>query len=140
MVDIRKEFPRKYMSAGDIDGRLTAQITAVETIAFRNGESALMLTLRHSTPAPKMVRCNQTNRGALMGAFGYETEDWIGKKIELWVEPTSMGPGIRMRPVEERAAPEESPHPAIPPKRAPKSSDTSRIEDDEIPWLKKDTE
>jgi hypothetical protein len=132
MVDIRKEFPRKYMSAIDLEGdaRLFAQIASAEMTTFKTGDPALMLTLRHNGAAPKLVRCNQTNRQILATAFGWDTDAWINKKIELSVEPTSMGPGIRMRPITDgktAAPPAWDP----PPKSKPQKS---QIEDDEIPW------
>jgi hypothetical protein len=46
-----------------------------------------------------MVRCNQTNRSALANAWGPDTDKWLDNKIELSVQPTSMGPGIRMVPI-----------------------------------------
>jgi hypothetical protein len=60
MVDIRKTFPRKYMSAIDLGGeRLFAQIVSAEVTTFKPGEPpVLMMTLRHNGTAPNQVRCN----------------------------------------------------------------------------------
>jgi hypothetical protein len=105
---------------------------------FKTGEPALMLTLQHNSTAPKLVRCNQTNRNVLAAAFGWDTDGWLDKKIELWVEPTSMGPGIRMRPVgpqaiaaPESGTPRQSPMLTKSKKQPPQPS---RIEDDEVPF------
>jgi hypothetical protein len=146
VVDISTTFPRKYMSAIDLDGRnLTAQIVDVELKSFSTGDPVLMLTLRHNEPAPKMVRCNLTNRGILGTAWGTETDNWVGRKLELSVHETAMGPGIAMRPIEEapsasgpswsRSTGPVSPpvYPAKPAKPA-KPGHTSRIEEDEVPF------
>jgi len=138
MVDIRREFPRKYMTAVDLDGeRLFAQIASAEITTFKPGEPpVLMLTLRHNGGAPKTVRVNQGNRNTLATALGWDTDDWINKKIEMWVEPTSMGPGIRMRPVLDGKDAAASPGPRSPtPSRAvPRPPQKSQIEDDEVPF------
>jgi hypothetical protein len=83
MVDIRKAFPRKYMSAIDLDGeRLFAQIVSAEMTTFKPGEPpVLMMTLRHNGTAPNQVRCNQTNRGTLANAFGWDTDAWATKRL-----------------------------------------------------------
>jgi hypothetical protein len=140
MVDIRKEFPRKYMSAADLDdGQLTAQIVSAEMKTYQSGDPVLMLTLRHRGTAPKMVRCNQTNRNILAGAWGWDTDGWLDKKIELSVRPTAMGPGIAMCPAkdsQEAATASVPPPPMLsrPTKPATKPPQhKSRIEDDEIP-------
>jgi hypothetical protein len=135
------------MSAVDLDGgRMTAQIVSAEMTTFKTGEPSLMLTLQHGTPAPKLVRCNQTNRSALAGAYGWDTDAWVHKHIELWVEPTSMGPGIRMRPLDGSTQntgpawtpPLKSTKAAPPVYPVPKSKGANvgggPIEDDELPF------
>jgi hypothetical protein len=124
------------MSAIDLDaGRLFAQIVSTEVTTFKPGDPpVLVLTLRHNSPAPSQVRCNQTNRSILATAFGWDTDAWRDQKIELWVEPTSMGPGIRMRPVGPTAATApDSNHPPPSPSK-PRPPQKSRIEDDEVPF------
>jgi hypothetical protein len=143
VVNIRTQFPRKYMSAIDLDGRvLTAQIADAEMVSFSTGDPVLMLTLRHNEPAPKMVRCNLTNRGILATAWGAETDNWINKRVELSVHETAMGPGIAMRPITEApsgSGPERSRStgpvsPPVYPAKPAKPGHTSRIEEDEVPF------
>jgi hypothetical protein len=140
VVNIRTQFPRKYMSAIDLDGRvLTAQIADAEMKTFSTGDPVLMLTLRHNEPAPKMVRCNLTNRGILASAWGTETDNWINRRVELSVHETAMGPGIAMRPIDEApsaSGPSWSPTAPLPayPAKPTKPGRTSRIEEDEVPF------
>ncbi len=133
MVDIRKAFPRKYMSALDLEGgRLSAQRVAAEMVTFKTGEPALMLTLHHKGAMPKLVRCNQTNRSILAGVWGSKTDGWLDKKIELSVEPTSMGPGIRMWPIIDSRDATASSGDAPRPDKPSNPVQRSRIEDDGI--------
>jgi hypothetical protein len=152
--DLRTAFPRKYMSAMDlVDGEpLTAQIVSADMESFRNGEPALMLTLRHNGPQPKGVRANHTNRSILSAAWGPQTDGWINKKVELTVTSTAMGPGIAVRPISDgtqrtggpswndssvtaRAAPPSYPPPPNPmPQKPRKPVGGGPIDDDPVPF------
>jgi hypothetical protein len=154
MVDVRKAFPSKYISASDLmDGEpLTAQIVSAGMESFRTGDPALMLTQRHNGPQPKMVRANH-NRNILSAAWGPDTDNWINHKVELTVTQTAMGPGIAMRPiadssyrarggpswndpaVTERAAPPSYPPSPNPmPQKPRKPVGGGPIDDDPVPF------
>jgi len=137
MVDIRKEFPRRYLTAADLgDERLTVQIVDAEVFTFKPGDPpALMLTVRSRGEPAKQVRCNQTNRNALSAAWGFNTDGWMDRQIELSVVSTQMGPGIRMQAIsddKDTAAAPAAPPGVVPP--AAKQPHRSRIEDDEVPF------
>lgn len=45
----------------------------------------------------KMMVLNVTNTRRLVEAFGKDSDKWIGKEVQLYVEDTQMGPGLRLR-------------------------------------------
>lgn len=49
---------------------------------------------------------NKTNTVRLIGAFGDDSDNWIGKVIKLYIEETEMGPGLRVEtPMEDEEEP-----------------------------------
>jgi hypothetical protein len=71
--------------------------------------------------APKQMVVNKTNAQKLAGAFGKNTDAWIGQVIQLYSEDTSFGKGVRVRPLQRAAA-------------KPAAAKTAELESDSIPF------
>jgi len=79
-------FPSKYLKAGDLEGDTVLTIAGVvkETMKGRDGsqdEEKNVLLFSDSKP---MV-LNVTNGHAIESLYGDESDDWIGKKVTLYV-------------------------------------------------------
>ena len=75
----------KYLKAADLQGKsIKVTISGVEIVEFENDDG-------HKSQKPclklqgkeKMIVCNPTSVMELGQAYGFESEDWIGKNIGL---------------------------------------------------------
>ena len=93
-------FPSKYLKASDFDGNpRTLKIAGIETEKMGDGEMKPVLYFSNAT---KGVVLNKTNAGVLKQLYGGDTDNWIGKPIQL-VAATTEFQGkvvdcIRLRP------------------------------------------
>jgi hypothetical protein len=104
----------KYVTATELptDRHVVAVITDVteETMLLTN-DVKLVLALRNAAgkPWPRGVVLNKGNGQQLVAAFGDDTDDWIGKQVEIWGAPTTFGGrsvmGIRLVGIGDGAAP-----------------------------------
>lgn len=102
-------FPSKYIKAADLGGKpLTVTIKSATIEALNNpngGGQQDKLLLSFVNQAKKLV-CNVTNYNSISDLHGDETDNWPGKRIELYPTKASMGgksfDAIRVRaPVSE---------------------------------------
>ena len=83
-MNANEMFPSKYLKASDL-----GEHTPIVTIASVSVESLGSEEEKENKPViyfegkEKGLVCNKTNWNTVMGLFGDETEDWIGKKIKL---------------------------------------------------------
>jgi len=116
----------KYLKAADIDGILRAKIIGVDFVEFeekeKNGSGGKVKKLKcvlTLSSTEKQLVLNDTNKGILKGACGAETDDWIGRTLDLFVVQTQMGPGIQIRvvknPPSTKGRPDPNPDPLGPP-------------------------
>jgi hypothetical protein len=75
---------------------------------------------------------NKTNNRTLRGAFGDETEKWIGKRVVIFVVETERGPGLRVRIPTPKGNGGEKAKSAITPTTRPIKSSKNDDLDDEI--------
>jgi hypothetical protein len=74
----------------------------VQKVVSKEGEEKLVLTLASAQGRawPRELVLNKGNATALQTAYGDDSDDWLGKPIELWAEMTSFQgknmPGIRL--------------------------------------------
>jgi hypothetical protein len=144
-MDIRNQFPSKYVRAAQIAGRpggtvrVTIKRLAVERMRARGGASEEKPVLYFERAEKGMV-LNRTNAEVIGGAYGWETGDWPGHVLELFVaEVEAFGElvdAIRVRI--PKAAPKEAAKkpdkPAAPPAEKPLAEQSERElfpEDDE---------
>jgi hypothetical protein len=104
----------KYHRAADIDDALRAKILDVDFTEFeetaQDGRKYKQTKPVLSLSTGKKLVCNQTNKGIAIKAWGTESDNWIGKTIELFTVMTSNGKaGIQIRIVKPKAKPETDP-------------------------------
>jgi hypothetical protein len=107
MRDYDQLYGSAYLSAGDLKG---------EVVRYRIGKvvEADMRQRDGTTQAKwvilfrgveKQLPLNKTNAKILVDAFGKDPDAWPGELIDLVVETTSFGDGIRVKPVKPVAKP-----------------------------------
>jgi hypothetical protein len=117
-VDINSAFPSKYLSAeGDIpEGRdLNLTISDVKMERVGQGRDAEDKPVVYFDEVKKGLTLNVTNKNTIIGLYGKETDDWIGKRIALFATEVEFKGeqvlGIRVR----IKAPKAKPVPVGPP-------------------------
>lgn len=119
-------FPSRYIKASDIGQgqyRLTIKNLSYEDMA--DGEKKWVIYFNGTN---KGLVLNRTNANALEWLYGDETDNWIGKAVEVYTEMTTYmgkaGLGVRLRgpgaitSTRPAAAPEQPGQPAGPGEQA----------------------
>ena len=122
-MDINAAFPSNYMKAADLRGQ-TRQAT-IESVAMEplgDGQPKPLVRFRG---LPVGLILNRTNGTIIAAAFGPETNNWIGRTIELFPDQVpfrgQVVPAIRVRitapaaPPSPEPAPVETQPPSLPP-------------------------
>ena len=139
-MDMRKQFPSKWLSADDLGNReftMTIRDVKVENMSPQEGQDNKPVIYFEN--AKKGLSLNVTNNQTLMGAFGPESDDWVGKEVTLYAVDTRFKGkatrGVRVRLPAQAPATEQFDPPADP--WGPSAADDSRSGtnlDDEIPF------
>jgi hypothetical protein len=119
-------FPSKYLKADDLKGKAcvaTIESAPYEPLKGLDGTETKKIVL-HFKNAEKTLPLNVTNFDAVCDATGcFDTENWPGKRIELYPTRTTMGGKavdcIRIR----RPSASRSAAPPLPPPPADDMSD-----------------
>ena len=100
-MDMRKQFPSKWLSADDLGTRefaMTIRVVKVENVSQEGQDNKPVIYFEN---AKKGLSLNVTNNKTLMGAFGPESDNWVGKEVILHaVDTLYMGKptrGVRVR-------------------------------------------
>lgn len=72
--------------ASDFTHPITATIVEVGEQRFDEQPRVYLLLGGHT----KRLLLNRTNAMTLAHAFGDETDDWVGRRVRVWSEPTSF--------------------------------------------------
>ena len=101
-MDINQEFPSNYLRATDLQGKtLLCIIGRVE----RGEESIQGKPVMYFDGKEKGMVLNKTNAMLLAEVYGPETNGWIGKEVQLYVEKVQfkgeLVDAIRVRPHQE---------------------------------------
>jgi hypothetical protein len=86
-VDINQQFPSKYLKADtDIpdDGDLIVTIDTVQIETIGQGADQENKPVVYFRETDKGLVLNKTNAQTIKGLFGFETDDWEGKRIALF--------------------------------------------------------
>ena len=96
-MDVGKFMQGAFLRAQDLDeGDVVTTVTGSTTKDFDDGERIIMATEFGS------VVLNKTNLKRIAGAFGSDTERWVGRSVKLCKEETNFAgkqvPCIRVYP------------------------------------------
>jgi hypothetical protein len=89
---ISEVFPSKYLKASTVRGTKTAVIEAIETETFEGGLKPVI----YFKDSQQGLVLNRSNARRLQDHFGDESDNWIGKSVNLSAEPIS----VRGQPVQ----------------------------------------
>ncbi len=148
-MNIDSAFPSKYLKAGDLGGKtVRLRITGMSIEAVgKEKENRPVLSFNGTD---KTLVLNKTNANTITTLYGRETDNWIGKDIDLYAAQVEfqgqIGPALRVRGVgvanpptqpgsRPRAAPPVSGHLDAPPPAS--EADYGTLSDelsDEIPF------
>lgn len=95
--------PSKYLNATDV-GNQTFKLTIVSVVMERMENDGAMKPVMSFKGAQKSMPVNATNWDNMAMVYGDESDDWIGKQVEMYTEATRMPNGtptrgVRIRPV-----------------------------------------
>jgi hypothetical protein len=108
MADVNEIFAGQSLKAADLgDAEPTVVIASATVREFeKDGKTTRKIELKFSGKQKSLI-CNKTNAMRIASAFGTNTDGWIGKKIQLYVDQVEfMGDimdGVRVRPVKDAA-------------------------------------
>src|SRR5215468_2735428 len=124
-------FPSKYLKAADLKGKpqtVTIESAPFEPLKSLDGKETHKIVL-HFKNAEKSLPLNATNFDAVCDATGCpDTDDWPGRRIELYPTKTIMG-GKTVDCIRIRRPSASRPAGAAPPPPPPINE-----MNDEIPW------
>jgi hypothetical protein len=112
--DFDAMYGSKYFSVSDLKGqRPRRTIGKVEVAELKEKDgSTRRKRILYLEGEDKPLVLNKTNAVKLAMAFGKESADWIGARIELYSEMTSLGKeGVRLQPLRTVAKPAVAPKP-----------------------------
>lgn len=103
-MNVNELYDSKYLKKEDLKGPVVATIANVSTDMLReqNGGQKKKGILHFNGGQLKSMILNVGNLKALTNIYGSETSNWIGKPIEVWVNPNvemggEMVGGLRLR-------------------------------------------
>jgi hypothetical protein len=128
MPDIRKSFPSKYVKFTDCnESDLILTITRVVDEDMEADGKKESKPVIYFTEVEQGFVCNKSNGEMIASLYGYDTDNWIGKRIALYATKVQFGPkmvdAIRVRErvpaVSHAAAGKGGAAPARPSENAP---------------------
>jgi hypothetical protein len=95
--------PSKYLNATDV-GNGTFKLTVVSIVMEKMENDGAMKPVMSFQGAQKSMPINATNWDNMAVVYGDESDNWIGKQVEMYTEATRMPNGtptrgVRIRPV-----------------------------------------
>ena len=87
----------QWMKAADLDEELLLKIKDVTEEPIGAGKEKEMKLCVWFTNQKQGLLLNKTNNRTLRGAFGDETDEWVGKRVVVFATDTDRGPGLRVR-------------------------------------------
>lgn len=97
-------FPTKYLSKDDITAPTVGTIARVVNETLGQGEDQEIKPVMYfSAGIPKPMVLNNTNWMNVEAVYGDESDNWTGKPIEVWVDPSVAFGGKRIGGLRLRA-------------------------------------
>lgn len=155
MPKVSETYTGTYLNAAELTPlgqrrhALVHGATVEEIGQDKGAKIVLSLTSAKGLPWPKDVVLNKGNALQMQAAFGDDTDDWLGKPIEIWAENVmfqgKLVPGIKIQPGASAASngagkggtislPAPAAPAASPAAGGPQRSVPSADLDDEIPF------
>ena len=108
-------FPSKYLGKEDVTTPIRATIGSVYLDQIQ-GEHGMenKAVISFTDVGIKAMIVNSTNWDALEASYGADTDGWIGKPVEVYVDPGVMFGGRRVGGVRVRVPAGPAPAPALP--------------------------
>jgi len=88
---------------GDETPRYKIKEAEVASLRDKDGRTNNKLVLRFNNVEKGLI-LNKTNAGRMATAYGKDESRWVGKVVELYIETTTYGPGIRIRILKDKAS------------------------------------
>lgn len=90
-------FPSQYMGKEDITGPTVLTINdAYQEEVSSDGGKELKLIIKWREPDQKPLIMNNTNWMVCEDAYGLNTDMWLGKQVEVYIDPSVMFGGKRV--------------------------------------------
>ena len=97
-------FPTKYMSKDDVKSPVTGIIARVVNETLGQGDDQEIKPVMYFSSGPeKPMVVNATNWMSVEAIYGDESDNWTGKPIEIWVDPSVSFGGKRIGGLRLRA-------------------------------------
>jgi len=137
-------FPSKYMSKDDVKVPVRATIAAVrfDVLKGENGDEQKPVMYFQGDVKPMIV--NNTNWMTCEDAWGDDSDNWLGKSVELYFEPSVMFGGKRVGGVRVRISASGKTQAAAPAMttqqagevKTPKGKRVADLTADEVVWIR----
>lgn len=113
-MKMSEAFPSKYLKAADLQNRAMTLKMARVDVEDPSGKGEEAKPILYFQGKEKGLVLNKTNAGSITAGYGDESDDWIGKDIEIYPDTTmyqgQMVACIRVRiPVPKAEGDEEIP-------------------------------
>lgn len=110
-MKISEAFPGSWLKSADLgDEDHVVTVKEVHTELLGQGTDKQLKLVVEFDELDKALVCNKTNATTITKLYGDETDDWVGKRIVLWVNNdvqfgSEVVSAIRVRPRKPGAAP-----------------------------------
>ena len=98
-MNINDAFPSKYLKAADLQGK--TPVITIERVDLETLNDGAVKPVIGIKGKDKGLVLNRINSATIAASYGDETNDWVGKQLELRSEmvqgPNGIVPGIRLR-------------------------------------------
>jgi hypothetical protein len=137
-MNLNEEFPSRWLTGDEIDEPRVVTISEVEIVEFdsreRPGTKDRKVALHFRNEDKGMV-CNVGMRKIVMGFYGPDTDDWIGKKIRIMASPFTSDKGETSMVCRIHPKKPEPPKSATgtPPKHEPADQDGANVDEGHTP-------
>ena len=106
-------FPTKYMSKDDVKAPVIGVIARVVNETLGQGDDQEIKPVMYFSSGPeKPMVVNATNWMSVESIYGDESDNWTGKPIEVWVDPSVSFGGKRIGGLRLRAPSNHAPIPS----------------------------
>lgn len=89
-------FPSNYLGQDDVMSPFVTTIIKITRDELKNDNGNEVKTVLHFANIEKAFICNKTNAFTLVDAYGDDSDHWIGKAVEVYVDPNVTYGGKRV--------------------------------------------